>query len=62
LQQRVQDYLRHSNTDFVEDVPRSVAVEDMLHLLRDAEEALRVAQARVDKIRADIARLESSAD
>jgi hypothetical protein len=59
LQDRVHDYLRNSNENFVEDVPRSVAIEDMLKSLRAAEESLRVAQARVDKIKADIAKLES---
>ena len=59
LQDRVHDYLRHNNESFVEDVPRSVAIEDMLESLRAAEETLRVAQAKVDKIKADIAKLES---
>ena len=59
LNDRVCDYLRDSNPVYVEDVPRSAVVEDMMQMLSAAEEALQAAQARVDKLRADLAKIEA---
>ena len=59
LHDRVCDYLRDSSPVYVEDVPRSAVVEDMMQMLSAAEDALQVAQARVDKIKADLAKIEA---
>ena len=59
LQERVHDLLRDTKPEIVESVPRSVVMDDLMDLLRDAEDALNTAQARVDKIKADIAKIEN---
>ena len=60
LQQRVSEYLRDTPRKYVVEETEDDATEAMFKLLSEAQDQLRAAQERVDRLRAELAKVQAT--
>ena len=60
LQQRVSDYLRDTPKKYVVEETEDDTAEAMFKLLSEAQGQLRAAQERVDRLRAELAKIQAN--